>query len=156
MYRFDEEPNFASFAAALRAGNPDAIVAFNPGVKVPVVAYTKCEDYAAGEVPLDQLPRAVETCPGRWLECEGAKVQFHILTFLGTSWCRGDRPQWPDEKVVGYAKEIAQKGGVVTFDVPIQTSGLIPEPFVGQLRAIGKAQISLPMAKAWPSKAPTP
>ena len=37
MYRFDDEPNFASFAAALKAGNPQAIVAFNPGVKVPVV-----------------------------------------------------------------------------------------------------------------------
>ena len=33
MYRFDDEPNFASFARALKAGNPEAIVAFNPGVK---------------------------------------------------------------------------------------------------------------------------
>ena len=64
MYRFDDEPNFASFAAALRAGNPDAIVAFNPGVRVPVIAYTKYEDYTAGEVNLPRLPEAVETLPG--------------------------------------------------------------------------------------------
>ena len=38
MYRFDDEPNFASFAKALKAGNPEAIVAFNPGVKVPVIS----------------------------------------------------------------------------------------------------------------------
>jgi len=139
MYRFDDEPNFASFAAALKAGNPEAIVAFNPGVRVPVAAHTRHDDYSAGEVNLDQLPRAAEACRGRWLECEGAKVQFHILTFLGTTWCAGDRPQWPDEKIVALTRQVADKGGVVTCDVPIQTSGLIPGAFVEQLRAIGKA-----------------
>jgi hypothetical protein len=29
------------------------------------------------------------------------------------------------------------KGGAITFDVPIQRSGLIPTSFVEQLRAIG-------------------
>lgn len=139
MYRFDDPPNFASFAAALKAGNPDAVVAFNPGVKVPVVSLTKHEDYTAGEVNLPQLPQAVEACPGRWLECEGAKVQFHILTYLGTTWCAGERPQWPDEKVAALARQLADKGGAITFDVPILKSGRIPEPFVGQLRAIGRA-----------------
>jgi hypothetical protein len=139
MYRFDDGPNFATFATALRAGNPDAIVAFNPGVRVPVVAHTEYEDYSAGEVTLRQLPRATDACPGRWLEYDGARVQFHILTFLGTSWCRGERPQWTDDKVIGLTQEIVDKGGVVTFDVPIQESGLIPEPFADQLRAIGRA-----------------
>ena len=139
MYRFRDEPNFASFARALKAGNPEAIVAFNPGVRIPVAAHTRFEDYSAGEVNLDQLPKAVEACRGRWLECEGAKVQFQILTFLGTSWCRGDRPQWPDAKVIALTRQIADKGGVVTYDVPIGTRGLIPQPFVEQLRAVGRA-----------------
>lgn len=139
MYRFDDAPNFASFAAALKAGNPQAIVAFNPGVKVPVIAYTKHEDYAAGEVNLDQLSRAVAACRGRWLECEGKKVQFQILSYLGTSWCRGDRPQMPDDQIIALTRQLAEKGGVITYDVPIQRSGLIPEPFVQQLRAIGRA-----------------
>jgi hypothetical protein len=139
MYRFDDEPNFASFAAALKAGNPEAIVAFNPGVRIPVAAHTNHEDYAAGEVNLDQLPQAVATCRARWLECEGAKVQFHILTFLGTSWCSGQRPQWPNEKIIALTRQIADKGGVITYDVPIQKNGLIPQPFVEQLRAIGHA-----------------
>jgi len=138
MYRFDDEPNFASFAAALRAGNPEAIVAFNPGVRVPVVVHTKHEDYTAGEVNLDRLPEAAATCPGRWLERDGAKVQYHILTFLGESWCRGERPQWGDDKIIGLTRQVVEKGGVVTYDVPIQKSGLIPQPFVEQLRAIGK------------------
>jgi alpha-L-fucosidase len=139
MYRCEDEPNFASFAAALKAGNPDALVAFNPGVKVPVVAHSKCEDYAAGEVNLNQLADAVAQCPGRWLECEGTQVQFHILTFLGSSWCQGDQPQETDEKIIGYARAVAAQGGAITFDVPIQTDGLIPQPFVDQLRAVGRA-----------------
>jgi hypothetical protein len=138
MYRFDDEPNFASFAAALRAGNPQAMVAFNPGVRVPVVVHTEYEDYTAGEVNLAQLPQAVKTLPGRWLECDGEKVQAHILTFLGESWCRGERPQWPDEKVADLVRQIKAKGAVVTFDVPIQKNGLIPEPFVSQLRDIAE------------------
>ena len=67
MYRFADEPNFASFAAALKAGNPQAIVAFNPGVKVPVTCHTKNEDYTAGEVTLPKVPEAIATCPGRWV-----------------------------------------------------------------------------------------
>ena len=67
---------------------------------MPVICHTKFDDYTAGEVNLPELAKAVEACPGRWLECEGRKVQFHILTFLGTTWCRGDRPQLPDEQIV--------------------------------------------------------
>ena len=139
MYRFDDEPNFTSFAGALRAGNPDAIVAFNPGVKVPVIAHTGVEDYTAGEVTLEKLPEAVAACPGRWLELEGTNVQFHILTYLGESWCKGERPMWNDDKVIDLTRQVAAKEGVITYDVPIQVSGLIPAPFVEQLRAIGHA-----------------
>jgi hypothetical protein len=139
MYRFDDEPNFASFARAIKAGNPDAIVAFNPGLLIPVVAHTKYEDYSAGEVDRARLPQAVATCHGRWLDCEGAKVQFHILTFLGKTWCGGERPEWPDETIIGYTRHIESKGGAITFDVPIRKSGSIPQPFVDQLGVIGRA-----------------
>jgi hypothetical protein len=66
-------------------------------------------------------------------------VQYQILTFLGESWCRGERPQWPDEKIIGLTRQVVDKGGVITFDVPIQTSGRIPQPFIEQLRAIGRS-----------------
>ena len=139
MYRHPDEPNFACFAAALRAGKKNAIVAFNPGVKLPVIAHTRFEDYTAGEVPLTQLPRAAATCPGRWLECEGAKVQYHVLTFLGKSWCQGEQPQWPDQKIMDLTRQIQDKGGVVTFDVPIRVEGKIPQPFIEQLQAVGRS-----------------
>jgi hypothetical protein len=115
---------------------------------VPVVAHSKYEDYAAGEVNLPQLPQAVEACPGRWLECEAVKVQFQILTFLGTTWCGGERPQWPDAKIVSLTRRLAEKGGVITFDVPIQKSGLIPPPFVRQLRAIAQGMKSMTTSRA--------
>ena len=139
MYRFEDEPNFASFARALKAGNPEAIVAFNPGVRVPVICHTKYDDYAAGEVNLPTLSKAIESCPGRWLECEGHKVQFHILTYLGKSWCKGDRPELSDEQIVACTRSVVDNGGVITYDVPIQKSGLIPQPFVEQLQAVGQA-----------------
>ena len=139
MYREADAPNFASFAAALKAGNPHAIVAFNPGVKIPVICHTRFEDYTAGEVNLPQIPEAIRTSPGRWVERRGHKAQFQILSFLGASWCRGERPQLPDETILDYVKSINAKGGAVTWDVPIRRSGLIPEPFVQQLQAIGRA-----------------
>lgn len=141
MYRHADEPNFASFARALKAGNADALVAFNPGIKVPVVCHTPVEDYTAGEVNLDQVADAIRACPGRWLEREGRRVQFQILSFLGQTWCGGERPQKSDEVIVGYVRDLMAKGGVITWDVPIQKGGLIPEPFVAQLRAIGRARL---------------
>jgi hypothetical protein len=35
--------------------------------------------------------------------------------------------------------DIAVQGGAITYDVPIQKNGLIPRPFVDQLRAVGRA-----------------
>ncbi len=134
MYRCADEPNFASFAAALKAGNPDGLVAFNPGVKTPVLCHTEHEDYTAGEIA-----EALPTCPGRWVERGGRRAQYHILSYLGTTWCGGERPRFPDDLAVAYTRYINARGGVVTWDVPIATSGLIPEPFVAQLRAIGAA-----------------
>ncbi|MCD6286569.1 MAG: alpha-L-fucosidase [Anaerolineae bacterium] len=133
MYRHSDEPNFRSFAAALKAGNPDALVAFNPGVLIPVICHSEYEDYTAGEIA-----SALPECPGPWVERNGHTAQYHILSYLGESWCKG-RPRFPDELVVGYTKHVTSKGGVITWDVPIERGGLIPEPFVEQLTAIGKS-----------------
>ncbi len=132
MYRFDDEPNFASFASALRAGNPDAMIAFNPGVRVPIICHSEYEDYTAGEIS-----EALPTCPGRWVERNGHRAQYHLLSYLGTTWGGGDTPRFPDELVVGYTHYINRQGGVVTWEVPIQKNGLIPQPFVDQLGVLG-------------------
>jgi len=96
---------------------------------VPVICHTEYEDYAAGEIS-DAFP----VCPGR--RVNGA--QYQILSYLG-NWWGGGEPRFPDEFVVGYTKHVNSKDGVVTWDVPISESGLIPEAFIDQLRVLGDA-----------------
>jgi hypothetical protein len=144
MYRHPDAPNFASFAAALKAGNPDALVAFNPGVFSPVRCHWEGEDYTAGELSGDLVvggfgfgdnPAYCNFGPyGRFVD--GA--QFHVLNFLGEWWLHG-QPRFPDLLAAGYTQYIVQHGGGVTWDVPITDGGHIPEPFVRQLKVIGEA-----------------
>ncbi len=137
MYRFPNPPNFESFAAAARAGNPDSIVAFNPGVLDPIISLTPVEDYTAGEI---NDPTVVK-CKSRWVD--GA--QFHMLSFLGPMWAQGP-PRFTDVQVMTTTMGINSKGGVVTWDVPIMANGMIPQPFMTQLEALGKAIRTQPKA----------
>jgi hypothetical protein len=133
MYRSTEPPNFASFAAAARAGNPDSVAAFNPGVVPRILSVTPHEDYTAGEInDLDrvEIRRAVDG------KIDG--VQVHILSFLGERWGMG-APRFDTEQVIKWSRDIHGKGGVITWDVPIQPDGSMSEPFMEQLAAVGKA-----------------
>lgn len=138
MYRHPDQPNFESFAAAMKAGNPDSIVCFNPGVKVPVIKHAACEDFTAGEIA-DAFPMGVDS--GKWAKLVGGMVsgaQYHILTFLGDYWGRG-KPRMNEEMFVGYTKYINDRGGVITWDVPPMENGHIPEEFHAMLRFLGKS-----------------
>ncbi len=137
MYEFDDEPNWGSLARALKAGNPDAIVAFNPGVKVPIITQGG-EDYTAGEID-KALPAGGWREGGfRTLPAQIGDAQLHILTFLGQYWRMGE-PRFPDELAIGYTRFVMDCGGAITWDVPIDSSGLIPPQFVEQLQAIGRS-----------------
>ena len=70
-----------------------------------------------------------------WFADHGWGVFCH---YLGEFWCKG-QPRFPDEMVCGYTRHVVSKGGVVTWDVPIQEDGLIPDAFIRQLSAIGTA-----------------
>lgn len=130
MYRFEDAPSFESFAAAARAGNPDSIVAFNPGVKMPVITMTPFEDYTAGEV---NEPGEVAH-EGRRIE----QAQFHVLSHLGAYWC-AEPPRYADEEAARITVNIVRNGGVVSWDVPPRPDGRVLEVYQGQLRAIGAA-----------------
>ncbi|MBD3349111.1 MAG: hypothetical protein GF400_07955 [Candidatus Eisenbacteria bacterium] len=138
MYRSPDEPNFASFAAAARAGNPDSIVAFNPGVKVPVVSLTEFEDYTAGEVAGALPARTSYSYTGRMERLiDGA--QFHILTFMGDGWGRGE-PRFPADLVAGFTRHVNDCGGAVTWDVPPTETGGIRAAFLAQLGSLAGAR----------------
>ena len=134
MYREPDAPNFASFAAAAKAGNPASLVAFNPGVKCPVISWSDVEDYTAGEIS-ECLPVSTERSPkSRFVE--GA--QYHILSYLGASWGRGSL-RFPDELVVGFTRHVNSVGGVVTWDVPVGERGTLTDATRRQLAALRAA-----------------
>jgi hypothetical protein len=133
MYRAPEPPNFASFAAALKAGNPDSLVAFNPGVKVPVICHSEFEDYTAGEIS-DAFPAPTmygRPKLGRYVD--GA--QYHILTYMGTGWGQG-APRFSDEFVIGYTKLINDHEGLISWDTAGTPDGLIAEANFRQFLAL--------------------
>lgn len=134
MYNASDAPNFRSFAEAMKAGNPDSLVAFNAGVKNPIVSVTESEDYAAGEVSNTLPTNGEEPCVipvGRWVN----SAQYHLLSFLGGVWGRGT-PRFTDAMVVAYTRYVNSWEGVVTWDVPHTARGLIAEPFMKQLRGL--------------------
>jgi hypothetical protein len=132
MYRTSEPPNFASFAAAARAGNPASVLAFNPGVVDRSLSVTSEEDYTAGEINDPErlmIRRAVDG------KVDGAQV--HVLSYLGTTWGRG-APRFSEPQLAAFCHTVARAGGVVTWDVPIEKSGRIAPAFLEQLTLVGK------------------
>jgi len=132
-YRYPDIPNFASFTAAARAGNPNSIVSYNPGRFPRIMSITPYEDYTAGEInDLDRIKWAY----GYEGMIDGK--QMHILSYLGKIWGQGD-PRFTDEKVIEYSKDINKVGGAITWDVPPLPDGTISDDFVKQLQTIGEA-----------------
>ncbi|MGH9607841.1 MAG: hypothetical protein ACRD3N_19305 [Terracidiphilus sp.] len=133
MYRSAEPPNFESFAAAARAGNPNSALAFNPGVYNRLHSETPHGDYIAGEI---NEPDQVDVHRGYDGLHDGA--QIHILSFLGTKWGMGT-PRFTTDEVIAHTKRTFDRGGAVTWDVPVELDGAISQPFLDQLGALRKA-----------------
>lgn len=161
MYYFDDEPNFRSFARALKAGNSESLVSFNPGVMVPSRVLSECDDFLAGETNVLLTPCKYHPFKRRYdimapvelaygspdrLSEEQTRLgaQLHILTYLGDYWCRGVEPRYPDALATEYTRYINSLDGAVTWDVPISSTGVVPEIFVRQLATIGAGACSDP------------
>lgn len=138
MYRADEAPNFASFAAAARAGNAGSVVAFNPGVVGRTISMSPHEDYLAGEIDLLE-----KWSPKRSVEGVLDGAQVHVLTFLGEQWGMG-KPRFTAEQAVAFSEKVAAEGGVITWDTPLQKNGTFAPEFVAELKAIGDSFSSAP------------
>jgi hypothetical protein len=113
------------YAAAVKHGNPHAIVAFNPGVQL--IHYTEAEDYTAGETndPLELIPSS--------RRLEGS--QWHVLTFIGSSW--GQRnTRFTAEQWAAWVKAVAAHEGVVTLDM-----GPNYDPKVGPIGSLAEEQV---------------
>ncbi len=133
MYRTADAPNFESFAAAARAGNPGSAIAFNPGVVTRLISITPYEDYTAGE---ESDPAKVEIRRATDGMIDGAQV--HVLSYLGRTWGMGE-PRYSTEQAVAFSEGFRKAGAAITWDVPVQKDGTIPKAFLEQLTAIGQA-----------------
>ena len=115
----------AKYAAAVKHGNPKAIVTFNPGVQV--IRWTQAEDYTAGELnePLQVIPE------GRWL----AGSQWHALTYVGRMW--GQRnTRFADQQWVEWARKVTARQGVLTLDM-----GPNYDPAAGMIGELAEVQV---------------
>ena len=108
MYRSPQAPNFASLAAAVRSGNPDAAIAFNPGIVYRTLSLTP---YGG---------------------------QIHMLSYLGATWGMGS-PRFSTEQAVNWSRKATESGGAITWDAPVELNGMVSQPFLDQLAAVGKA-----------------
>lgn len=151
LYDFPDAPNFQSFAAAARAGNPHAVLAFNRGVIDRVISISPFEDYSAGEINELQTTLLRRTTPDGCVD--GARI--HKLSYLGQTWGTG-APRYTnlDEVVIPWTRKIVNAGGAMTWDTPVQTNGVIAENYLAQLRAIGKAIAEREKTNAVPAGAP--
>jgi hypothetical protein len=138
MYRSVDSPNFGSFAAAARSGNPDSSLAFNPGVIYRIISMGSEDDYTAGEIDKPDQATVRRDANGRM---DGA--QIHMLSFLGERWGSG-APRFTTDQVIANTKKIRDVGGSVTWDVPVGLDGTIAQPFLDQLAALGKAFPKVP------------
>ena len=129
LYRHEDEPNFRSFASAMKAGNPDSLVAFNPGVRSPVICHTPYEDFTAGELN--------EPCV-RHLGPAISGAQYHVLIYLGEFWGNGG-PRFSRDLAVAYSRYVVDHGGVITWDVPITPEGSLLPEYLDLLGEIGRA-----------------
>ena len=145
MYNFDDAPNFHSFAAALRAGNEDALLAFNPGVLLPVESITDEDDYTAGELStflptgFDRFPIEIKLKTGNVPVQKLENIQFQLLCSLGRDWghlSTNKEPRFPDALPAAYTRYILDMGGAMTWEVPCKYDGTIYEPFIRQLSLV--------------------
>lgn len=140
-YQHLDAPNYRSFAEALKAGNPDAIITFNNGLRTPLYSITEYDDYTPGEIERD-----LSVAPGMFTDnprlmnysefLDGARL--HVLTIMGEWWGQGP-VRFPDELTIGYTKFINRRGGVISWDAPLQINGHIDPEFLPQLTALGQA-----------------
>ena len=135
---------YAAYTDAFKAGNGDALISYNTGplvltynLKGPT---TDLEDFFAGQVDW-YLP----TCAVRafdkmefWVGPDYRGDQLHFLTFLGSYWGTGD-PRFPDDFVIGWTKHTNNYSGTVTWDVPLDGSGIIPEQHFRQMSVFSRS-----------------
>lgn len=107
------DATLAILSASLKAGNKNAIVAFNPGPLEKISYYSKYDDYTAGEIyHIHSVPSA-QYING---------VQWHAVTFLGSDWGMNNI-RFTKLELANYLKACFKYDGVVTLDIFLRRDG---------------------------------
>ncbi len=143
--------DWPAWIAAARAGNPDAVVAFNDGAfcigKIRPV--TPLEDYHPGEVhtlvggkiKLGHDPDSPLYLPdSRFVD----GVQWHALVPVDSTFEGGPPYHYSDEELFGFVANCKAVGGAVTLNLPIGLDGLIPQDSLAQMQRLGRWLGALP------------
>jgi|GEM_PF-1793695 len=129
----DKAVNWKTWAAAYRSGNPQSLLAFNPGTDNSKAFTALCEeqDYTAGE------QNEWTATPQQFPAPKG--LQWQVLSFLGTNWGKADGPKKSDAEMIAYIRTVNAQGGVVTMDVEVSAEGKVYPPAMKQLAALKRA-----------------
>ena len=120
--------------AACRAGNPNAVIAINSGVKVPLsVNNAPYEDYTFGHpnplrktkasdtINLEML-NAIEHTPDGFLAKANWDVLGHMFMPMGTTWNGIAKSviklEWEEEQAVEWMSRALDSGGAWTWNIP--------------------------------------
>lgn len=122
------------YVPALKEGNPDAIIAFNGGVKDRVFKYTPHEDFTCGE-----MNRFFDIPDARFIDGS----QWHTLAPIGISSTDSEWDSWckpgckhTAEYMREYVRKVNEKGGVVTIDIALYRDGHTDDDQINLLKQI--------------------
>lgn len=128
--------DYRRYADCLRAGNPNAIVAFNfRGTESWGCDWGRdISDYQAGE------ENALEHLPAHRLDGEG-DTQWFSLCWMDDYWVHEKpgtpTPRYDNETVLAHIRAIREKGGVFAYNTAPYQEGRISAPVMDQLRWLG-------------------
>ena len=115
--------------SAVKAGNSNAIVAFNKAPQKQIEYYSNLDDYTAGESDV------ISTLPPKDGMING--VQWHLLTYVGKYWaekgCRFD-----NTTLSMFMQNVKERKGVVTFDIFVNRHGKLDIEQYKQLKMLFK------------------
>jgi hypothetical protein len=122
-------------AHALKAGNPNCILAMNNGVEDRVRPYTRHEDFTCGEQDVFRDVPVSRFVGG---------AQWHILSFLGfpalgnplgAGWGQPG-VRYPAAELAEYVADVNERGGVVSIDVLVYRDGTLDRSQLETLRRL--------------------
>jgi alpha-galactosidase len=131
--------DFAKYAAKLRAGNTNRIVAFNFRWKFWGCDWGKgIMDYQAGEEGLDNnwLPASRFAGEGgtQWFACDATDDPNWVHVKPGVV-----KPRYATDRVITYIRNVISNQGVYAYNCALYNNGKIAEDTMVQLRAVKKA-----------------